>query len=465
MTAPRTLVEKIWARHEIATLGDRSLLFVDRTYVHEGSVHAFAALAEAGHRVRRPDLTVAVADHYVPTAGRPVIADPAIGAMVDALAANARAHGMLHVGMDDPRQGIVHVIGPELGLSLPGQFIVCNDSHVSTHGALGALTCPLGTSDLVHVLATQTLWLRRPKTMRVRVDGRLGCGVCAKDLALAVIAAAGVNGAAGNVVEFAGGTIADLSIEARLTLCNMATEMGARGAVIAPDDKTISYLAARPFAPTGTAADEVTNEWRLLSGDPAATFDAERAIDAAAVAPMVTWGTSPEDCVPVTATVPDPARIADPQRRRSKEQALRYMGLAPGMKIADIAVDRVFIGSCTNARIEDLRAAAAVLQDRRVRVPTMVVPGSRGVAAAAKAEGLDRIFRAAGAEWRAPGCSMCVGVNGDLLAVGERCAATSNRNFAGRQGPGGRTHLMGPAMAAAAAVTGRITDVRTLEAT
>jgi 3-isopropylmalate/(R)-2-methylmalate dehydratase large subunit len=453
MPAPQTLFGKIWSRHEIATLGGRSLLFVDRNYVHEGSVHAFAALADAGLKVRRPDLTVAAADHYVPTSGRPTIADAAVRRMVDAMAANARTHGLLHLGMDDPRQGIVHVIGPELGMSLPGQLIVCNDSHVSTHGALGALTWALGTSDLKHVLATQTLWLRRPKTMRVNLTGRLGLGVTAKDLALAIIARIGANGAAGHVVEFAGEAIAALPVEGRLTLCNMSIEAGARAGLIAPDAKTRAYLAGRPFAPTALRCTD-------LCSDANAVFDREVEMDADAVAPMVTWGTSPEDAVAITDVVPDPALLADAERRETKARALRYMDLRPGMKMTEIAIDRVFIGSCTNARLSDLREAAAILRGRRVAVRTLVVPGSQQVKAEAEAEGLDRTFRDAGAEWREPGCSMCVGVNGDLLAEGERCAATSNRNFEGRQGPRGRTHLMSPAMAAAAAVSGRLADSR-----
>ena len=457
MPAPQTLFEKIWSRHEIATLGGRSLLFVDRNYVHEGSVHAFAALAEAGYKVRRPDLTIAVADHYVPTSGRPTIADPAIRRMVDAMAANAKAHDLLHIGMDDPRQGIVHVIGPELGLSLPGQLIVCNDSHVSTHGALGALTWALGTSDLKHVLATQTLWLRRPKTMRVHLTGRLGLGVTAKDLALAVIARIGANGAAGHVVEFAGEAIAALPVEGRLTLCNMSIEAGARSGLVAPDEMTLEYLAGRPFAPAALSREG-------LCSDAGAAFDREVEMGADDIVPMVTWGTSPEDAIPITGNVPDPATLANAERRETKVKALRYMGLRPGMKMTEVAIDRVFIGSCTNARLSDLREAAEVFRGRRAVVRTLVVPGSQQVKAAAEAEGLDRIFRDAGAEWREPGCSMCVGVNGDLLGEGERCAATSNRNFEGRQGPRGRTHLMSPAMAAAAAVTGHLADVRALEA-
>jgi 3-isopropylmalate/(R)-2-methylmalate dehydratase large subunit len=464
MAAPQTLFEKIWSRHEIASLGDRSLLFVDRNFVHEGSVHAFAALAEAGRPVRRPDLTVAVADHYVPTAGRPAIADPAIRGMVDALSANARAHGLLHIGMDDPRQGIVHVIGPELGLSLPGQFIVCNDSHVSTHGALGALTWALGTSDLKHVLATQALWLRRPKTMRVCIGGALDPGVTAKDLALAIIAHIGANGAAGHVFEFAGEAIDALSIEGRLTLCNMSIEAGARAGLVAPDETTLAYLAGRPYAPAGAAWNAALLSWSDLHSDSGAAFDRDLAFDAGVVAPMVTWGTSPEDCVAIDARVPDPSLLLDPERRDAKTRALRYMGLQPGTPMTEIAVDRVFIGSCTNARIEDLREAAQVFRGRRAVVPTLVVPGSHQVQVQAESEGLDGVFRAAGAEWREPGCSMCVGVNGDLLAPSQRCASTSNRNFEGRQGIGGRTHLVSPAMAAAASVSGHFVDVRAIGA-
>jgi 3-isopropylmalate/(R)-2-methylmalate dehydratase large subunit len=455
---PLTLVEKIWQAHRIVEAHGRTLLYVDRNYVHEGSRLAFAALEVAGRLVRAPHRTTAIADHYVPTSGRPLVADPQIRSMVEGLSANARRHGMQHIGLDDPRQGIVHVVGPELGLTLPGMFIACADSHVSTHGALGALTCALGTSQLTHVLATQTIWLRRPGAMRVTVEGSLRAGVSAKDLALAVIERIGANGAAGHVIEYAGPGIRALAMSGRLTLCNMSTETGARSAVVGPDEVTSAYLAGRCDPALATRS------WPALRTDEGAAFDRELAVDGAAILPMVTWGTSPEDAVPITGRVPDPARIPDPDRRAQKERALRYMGLAPGQEMSGIGIDRVFIGSCTNARLDDLRAAAGVLKGRKSVVPGFVVPGSGAVKRDAEAEGLDVIFRSAGLEWRAPGCSMCVGVNGDLLRPGERCAATSNRNFEGRQGAGARTHLMSPAMAAAAAVTGRLTDVRRLEA-
>ena len=459
---PATLFEKIWNRHVIVEAEGRSLLYVDRLLLHEGAKHAFAGLAAEGLQVRRPDLAVAVADHYVPTAGRPAIANPEIAEMVATLEADTRRHGILHLGMSDPRQGIVHVVGPELGLSLPGTVIVCGDSHTATHGAVGAFAFGIGASEVKHVLATQTLWQRRPKTMRIAVDGELGFGVAAKDLILAIIGRIGADGATGHVIEYAGRAIRALTVEGRLTLCNMSIEAGGRAGMVAPDDATFEYLAGRPFAPQGEAWDAALRFWRSLPSDDEARFDREVRLDAGDVAPTVTWGTSPEDALPITGRVPDPAALADPERRATKERALRYMGLTPGTPLSEIAVDRVFIGSCTNARLDDLRAAARIAAGRRTVVPAMISPGSTAVKRAAEAEGLDRVFRAAGFEWRDSGCSMCVGMNGDLLRPGERCAATSNRNFEGRQGQGGRTHLMSPAMAAAAAVTGRLTDVRTL---
>jgi 3-isopropylmalate/(R)-2-methylmalate dehydratase large subunit len=462
MAAPRTLFDKIWDAHRILEEDGQALLFVDRTFAHEGSVHAFADLARRALPVRRPDCTVAVADHYVPTIGRPAIPDPEIARMVAALATNARTHGLIHFGLDDPGQGIVHVVGPEQGLTLPGLVIVCGDSHTSTHGALGAYAFGIGASELAHVLATQTLWQRKPKQMRITVEGALPIGVAAKDVILHVIARIGANGATGHVVEYAGSTIAALSVEERLTICNMSIEAGARAGMVAPDDKTVAYLTGRPYAPTGAAWEAALADWRALPTDPGARFDREERITAADIAPTVTWGTSPEDALPITGCVPDPATLGDAERATTARRALDYMGLTPGTPLAEIAIDRVFIGSCTNSRLDDLRAAAAVLRGRRAVVPGFVSPGSQLVKLAAEAEGLDQVFRAAGLEWRDSGCSMCVGLNGDLLEAGLRCASTSNRNFEGRQGKGARTHLVSPAMAAAAALTGRLTDVRTL---
>ncbi len=462
MTTPRTLFEKIWAAHAAAVRDDgQDLLWIDRHLVHEGSHHAFAKLRERGLGVARPDLTFGVADHYVPTRGRGgPIADPAIRGMVERLAGNAAAAGITLFGLDDPRQGIVHVAGPEQGLSLPGTTIVCGDSHTSTHGAYGAIAFGIGASDVAHVLATQTLWQRRPRTMQVRVDGALPAGVSAKDLALTVIARLGSDGAAGHAIEYAGTAVRALSMEGRLTLCNLSIEGGARCGLVAPDETTFADLRGRPYAPAGDLWDAAEAAWRTLPGDPGAAFGRVLALNAGEVAPAVTWGTSPEDALPITGFVPDPAGIADAGRAEHVRDAIAYMGLRPGMALQDIRVDRVFIGSCTNARIEDLRAAAAVLAGRRAAVPGLVAPGSSLVKLRAEQEGLDRVFIAAGLEWVASGCSMCVGMNGDLLAPGERCASTTNRNFKGRQGPGSRTHLMSPAMAAAAAVTGRLTDVR-----
>ncbi|MCC7047977.1 MAG: 3-isopropylmalate dehydratase large subunit [Alphaproteobacteria bacterium] len=459
---PRTMLDKIWDRHAILAMHGRTLLYADLNLVHEGSRHAFAAIEREGLAVRRPDRTAAFADHYVPTADRPRIADATAAEIVALLAGNARRHGILHLGMDDPRQGIVHVAAPELGLSLPGMLLVCADSHVATHGALGALTKPIGASELRHVLATQTVWQSKPGAMRIVVDGALAPGVGAKDLALHLIARIGANGATGHAVEYAGAAVRALAMDGRFALCNMSIEMGAAAGFVAPDDTTLGYIDGRPFAPRSEAWDRAVMDGRRLPTDDGAGFDRALALSAADVAPTVTWGTSPEDAAPIDGRVPDPATIADAARRARVERAMSYMGLAPGTPLAGIPVDRVFIGSCTNARIDDLRAAAAVVDGRKSVVPAWVVPGSKAVKDQAEAEGLDRIFKTAGMEWRDPGCSMCVGVNGDLTAAGQRCAATSNRNFEGRQGSGARTHLMSPAMAAAAAVIGRIGDVRRL---
>jgi len=451
----RTLYEKIWAAHEVASgPGGRSLLYVDRHLIHDGSFHAFEALKAGGRKVRRPDACFATPDHYVPTRDRGTvsdISDPMVRGKMEMLAANTAASGIAHYGMDDPRQGIVHVIGPEQGITQPGITLVCGDSHTSTHGAFGAMAFGIGASEVAHVLATQTLWARRAKTLRITVNGALRPGVHSKDIILAVIAKIGADGGAGHALEYAGSAIRALSMEARLTICNMSIEAGARCGMIAPDDVTYAYLAGKPQVPSGSAWDRALARWRALPTDADARFDREVDLDANALAPMVTWGTSPEDALPVTAVVPE-----------GKPDALKYMGLAPGQALEGLAMDRVFIGSCTNSRIEDLRVAAAVVKGRQAMIPAMVVPGSGLVKQAAEAEGLDRIFREAGLEWLAPGCSMCVGMNGDLVDAGQRCASTSNRNFEGRQGKGARTHLMSPAMAAAAAVTGRITDVRKL---
>jgi 3-isopropylmalate/(R)-2-methylmalate dehydratase large subunit len=461
---PRTLFDKVWDAHAILTRDDgQTLLAIDRHFVHEGSFHAFGMIAHAGRPVRRPDRTFGVADHYVPSHDRArPIADAEVANMVDMLKANAATHGIRLFGLDDPRQGIVHVIGPEEGLTLPGLTIVCGDSHTSTHGALGALGFGIGASEVSHVLATQTLWQRRPRTLRITIDGTLGPFVSAKDVILCVIAAIGAGGAVGHVIEYAGSTIRALSLEGRLTVCNMSIEAGARAGMVAPDDTTFAYLHGRPHAPSGAGWDRAIAAWRALPTDDGARFDREVSLHARDIAPTVTWGTSPETAVPVTARVPDPAAETDGRRRAQIVEMLAYMGLAPNVPLAEVPVDRVFIGSCTNGRIEDLRAAAAVLKGRKAAVPGLVTPGSTPVRHQAEAEGLDRIFKDAGLAWGEAGCSMCVGMNGDLVAAGERCASTSNRNFPHRQGQGARTHLMGPAMVAAAAVTGRLTDVRML---
>jgi 3-isopropylmalate/(R)-2-methylmalate dehydratase large subunit len=465
--APRTLLDKIWDRHAVVEREDgRTLLYVDRHLIHDGSRRAFEVLGERNLPVSRPDRTFGTPDHYVPTTSRDIAAiDEADRRhMVEAIGRNAAAHGITVFGLDDPRQGIVHVVGPEQGISQPGMVLVCGDSHTSTHGALGALAFGIGASEVSHVLATQTLWQSKPKAMRIGVEGKLAAGVGAKDVILAIIARIGAGGAAGHAVEYAGSAIRGLSMEGRLTVCNMSIEAGARAGMIAPDDTTIAYLQGRPYAPKGAQWNQAVAFWRSLPSDPGARFDREVTLDAAEIAPMMTWGTSPEDAAAITGRVPDPEAIADPERRAAMVKALDYMGLAPGTALDGIKVDRVFIGSCTNSRIEDLRLAAKIANGRKVAptVHAMVVPGSGLVKRQAEAEGLDRVFTEAGFEWRHAGCSMCVGMNGDLVAPGERSASTSNRNFVGRQGPGARTHLVSPAMAAAAAVTGALTDVRKL---
>jgi 3-isopropylmalate/(R)-2-methylmalate dehydratase large subunit len=465
MPTPATLLDKIWAAHAIETRADgATLLSIDRHLVHDGSSPSFRALKERGLNVRRPDRTFATPDHYVSTLGRTLAAinDPNRRSMVQDLEANARSTGVTLFGLADKRQGIVHVIGPEQGLTQPGMVIVCGDSHTATHGAVGALAFGVGASEVTHVLATQTLWQMKPRNMRITVDGALAPGVHAKDVILAIIARISAAGGVGHVLEYAGSAIRNLSVEGRLTICNMSIEAGARAGMVAPDDTTFAYLRGRPYAPKGADWDKALAYWRTLPSDPEATFDREVSLDAAEIAPMVTWGTSPEAAAPITGTVPDPAAAPDAAGRDAMARALDYMDLKPGTALADIKVDRVFIGSCTNSRIEDMRAAARIADGRKAVVPALVVPGSGLIKAQAEAEGLDAIFRRAGFEWREAGCSMCVGVNGDLVAPGERCASTSNRNFVGRQGKGARTHLMSPAMAATAAVTGKLTDVRQL---
>ncbi len=467
MAKPRTLFDKIWDSHLVDVQDDGTcLLYIDRHLVHEvTSPQAFEGLRAAGRRVRRPEATLAVADHNVPTDDRSHgIADEESRIQVETLAQNCADFGIEFYSMADVRQGIVHIIGPEQGFTQPGMTIVCGDSHTSTHGAFGALAFGIGTSEVEHVLATQTLLQTPAKNMRVTVDGDLPVGVTAKDLILAIIGTIGTAGGTGHVIEYAGRAVRALSMEGRMTVCNMSIEAGARAGLIAPDETTFRYLEGRPMAPKGDDWQRAVASWRTLPSDEGARYDREIALDARAIPPQVTWGTSPEDVVPITGAVPDPADARDQAKRQSMQRALDYMGLRPGTPMREIAIDRVFIGSCTNGRIEDLRAVAAVVNGRRVdeRVSAMIVPGSGLVKQAAEAEGLDCIFVAAGFEWREPGCSMCLAMNADRLEPGERCASTSNRNFEGRQGRGGRTHLVSPAMAAAAAITGRLTDVREL---
>ncbi|TBW35817.1 3-isopropylmalate dehydratase large subunit [Siculibacillus lacustris] len=465
--APRTLYDKIWDDHLVATQPDGTcLLYIDRHLVHEvTSPQAFEGLRLAHRAVRAPGKTLLVVDHNVQTTDRSVgIADPESALQVATLARNAADFGLEYYNEHDKRQGVVHVIGPEQGFTLPGTTIVCGDSHTSTHGAFGALAHGIGTSEVEHVLATQTLVQSKAKNMRVVVDGELPDGVTAKDVVLAIIGELGTAGGTGYVIEYTGSAIRALSIEGRMTVCNMSIEAGARAGLIAPDDKTIAYFQGRPKAPTGAAWDAAVAYWQTLRSDDDAHFDAEVRLDAARLTPIVTWGTSPEDVVAVTGVVPDPDLIADEGKRASKWRALDYMGLKPGQKITDIAIDTVFIGSCTNGRIEDFRAAAKVVEGRTVKagVRALAVPGSGLVKDQAEAEGLDKIFVAAGFEWREPGCSMCLAMNADRLSPGERSASTSNRNFEGRQGFKGRTHLVSPAMAAAAAIAGHFVDIRDL---
>jgi 3-isopropylmalate/(R)-2-methylmalate dehydratase large subunit len=466
MSDNRTLYDKLWDAHVVRLSADGStLLYIDRQLVHEvTSPQAFEALRLAGRRPWRSGANLAVPDHNVPTTDRGLgIADPVSRLQVETLDRNCGEFGITEFAMHDPRQGIVHVIGPEQGATLPGMTVVCGDSHTSTHGALGALAFGIGTSEVEHVLATQCLVQKKSRNMRVSVDGAVGSGVTAKDIVLAIIGRIGTAGGTGHAIEFAGQAIRDLSMEGRLTVCNMAIEAGARAGLVAVDEKTVEYVQGRPYAPKGDLWDRAVAGWFDLHSDEDATFDREVHLDAAAIEPQVTWGTSPEMVVPVGGQVPDPEAETDPVRRAGVRRALEYMGLAPGTAMGDIALDKVFIGSCTNSRIEDLRAAAAVVSGHRVAGSiklAMVVPGSGWVKQQAEAEGLDRVFRDAGFEWREPGCSMCLAMNADRLEPGERCASTSNRNFEGRQGQGGRTHLVSPAMAAAAAVAGHFVDVR-----
>lgn len=472
MTGPKTLYEKIWDAHTVESREDgTSLIWIDRHLVHEvTSPQAFEALRAAGRKVRRPDLTLAVPDHNLPTTARRdsaghriAIKDPQSAQQLAALEINAPEFGIRLIGDADREQGIVHVVGPEQGFSLPGATIVCGDSHTACHGGLGALAFGIGTSEVEHVLATQTLQLKRSKTMEVRVEGELGAGVTAKDLVLHICGTLGASGGTGYVIEYTGSAIRGLSIEGRLTVSNMAIEHGARAGLIAPDEKTFAYVQGRPYAPKGADWDKAVAWWKSLATDPGATYDKVVVINAAEIAPTVTWGTSPEDTVAIGGVVPAPESFADPSKREAARKSLAYMGLTPGQKMTDVEVQNVFIGSCTNSRIEDMRAAAAVVKGRRkadnVRW-AIVVPGSGLVKEQAEAEGLDKIFIEAGLEWREPGCSACLAMNPDKVPSGERCASTSNRNFVGRQGPGARTHLVSPAMAAAAAVTGKLTDAR-----
>ena len=465
MSPPRTLFEKVWDAHVVHRLPEGpELLYVDLHLIHEvTSPQAFDALRLAGRRVRRPDLTVATVDHNVPTGDRSLpIADGTAARQVEALSANAGDFRIELFDLASPQQGIVHVIGPELGLTQPGMLIACGDSHTSTHGAFGALAFGIGTSEVEHVLATQCLVLSRPKTMEVRFDGAPSPGVTPKDMILGLIGKIGTAGATGYVIEYTGEAIRRLSMEGRMTVCNMSIEAGARAGMVAPDETTFAYLEGRPRAPQGERFERAVARWRGLRTDAGARYDAGVCLDASTLAPQVTWGTSPGMVTAITGRVPDPAAFASEAERRAAERALEYMDLKPGTPLAGLPIDRVFLGSCTNARIEDLRSAARVVQGRKVasRVRAMVVPGSQQVKARAEAEGLDRVFKDAGFEWRNSGCSMCLGMNADVLQSGERCAATSNRNFEGRQGRGGRTHLMSPAMAAAAAVAGHLVDVR-----
>ena len=460
-----TLFEKIWSQHVVVDKGSEALLYVDRNLLHDGAFHAFTALNREGRKVRKPRQNLATADHYVPTRGRDQglasVNDDDAREMLRLFDLNGAEHGIRCFGMNDPQQGIVHVVGPETAFTQPGITLTCGDSHTSTHGALGAYAFGIGASQLKQVLATQCLWQKKPNTLRVTVDGQLGAGISGKDVVLAIIAKIGIAGGTGHVIEYAGSVFRAMALEGRLTVCNMSIEAGARAGMIAPDDTTFQYLAGREYAPTGAQWDAALAMWRALPTDDGAKFDREVVLDGSAIEPTLTWGTIPEEALPVSGVIPEPASYSDVNKRAHAESALRYMDLKPGTRLTDIKIDRVFIGTCTNGRIDDLRAAAAVLKGRRVTVQGWVSPGSTLVKRDAEAEGLHRIFEEAGLEWRASGCSGCAAMNGDSVPAGMRSASTSNRNFEGRQGKGARTHLMSPAMAAAAAVTGHVTDVRT----
>jgi 3-isopropylmalate/(R)-2-methylmalate dehydratase large subunit len=470
MSTPKTLYDKIWESHLVHEApGEASVLYIDRHLVHEvTSAQAFEGLRDTGRKARRPDLTLAVADHNVPTTNRALgISDPESALQIQTLADNAKEFGVEYFSMDDIRQGIVHIVGPEQGWTLPGTTIVCGDSHTATHGAFGALAFGVGTSEVEHVLATQTLLANPSKNMLIAVDGTLPIGVRAKDIILAIIAKIGTAGGTGHVIEYSGDAIRGLSMEGRMTVCNMSIEGGARAGLIAPDDTTFEYLKGRPRSPKGATWEAAVTYWRTLKSDEGAKFDTEIRLNASDIAPMITWGTSPEQALPITGSVPNPGDEADTNRRKGIERALEYMALTPGTEFQSIKIDRAFIGSCTNGRIEDLREAAKIVEGQLAKgrkvaehVGAMVVPGSGLVKEQAENEGLDKIFVAAGFEWREPGCSMCLAMNADRLEPGERCASTSNRNFEGRQGRGGRTHLMSPAMAAASAIAGHLADVR-----
>lgn len=461
----KTLYDKIWEQHTVSDKNDgTTILYIDRHLIHEvTSPQAFEGIELAGRKIRRPDSILAVCDHNVPTNNRQQgIIDIESRIQVETLKKNCQKNNIRYIDLLDQRQGVVHIIGPELGFTLPGTTIVCGDSHTSTHGAFGALAFGIGTSEIEHVFATQTLVMKKAKNMRIQIDGILPFGITAKDIILTVIAKIGTAGATGHVIEYTGNAIKSLSMEGRMTVCNMSIEAGARAGLIAPDEITFNYLKGRTYAPQGEAWNKAIAQWQLLNSDENAYYDKEVIIDVNQIAPHVTWGTSPETALPIDATVPDPNVEKDPIKKQAIERALEYMGLSPNMRLQDINIDKVFIGSCTNGRIEDLRAAAKVVDGHKVasRIQAMIVPGSGLVKAQAEAEGLDKIFIESGFEWREPGCSMCIAMNADKLNPGERCASTSNRNFEGRQGRGGRTHLMSPAMAAAAAITGKLTDVR-----
>lgn len=465
MPKPKTMFQKVFDLHTIRERGENeALIYVDYNVVHEGAFYSFDGLRQEGRTLRRPDQTLAFADHYVPTLNREKglagIADPEARTMVENLEKNAKLTGIKHFGMDHPQQGIMHVVAAELGFIQPGMVVTGSDSHIATNGAFGTFGFGVGASQVKHILATQTVWFRRPKVMRITVDGELRNGVSAKDVILAIIEHIGIAGGTGHVIEYSGSAISGMSMEGRMTLCNMSIEGGARAGMVAPDQRTIDYLRGLPYAPKGAAWDDAVAFWQSVPSDADAVFDREVTLDGNAIEPMVTWGTCQDEACAITGKVPDPTQFSDPSRRSRAEKAIAYMRLTPGTPLTDIAIDRVFIGSCTNARLEDLREAAKVAKGKKVVIPSIIVPGSQTVKQAAEREGLHEIFLSAGFEWRSPGCSMCTGSNGDRVPAGERCASTSNRNFEGRQGRGSLTHLVSPAMAAAAALTGHLADVR-----